>query len=151
MQEILDRIMGGEDLRAICQDEHLPCFRTVFYWLEDDPELEFAYRRARRGYAAAQAHKATILADKLARFEVPKDGVRGVEVAIKHYQWLAERMDPAQWGQRLPTAPAAAIQIITNAFSAMEGASDTIVIEAPSKRAAEKERARTLLGDEGGG
>ena len=94
---------------------------------------------------------AQAMADQLAKMEVPKDQVRAFEVAMSQYRWWAERSDPAKWGQRLPTAPAAAIQIITNAFSPMEGQSDTIIIEAPSKREAEKERARTLLGDEGGG
>lgn len=128
--KLLERIAEGEELKAVCGKEGFPTFATIYRWFADDPTFELAYRRARSGYAAAQAFKATVLANKLAAMEIPQGHVRGIEVAINHFRWLAERADPLTWAQQQPKAPAMAIQIVTNALEG-EIAPQTITIEAP--------------------
>ena len=48
MQEICDRIADGESLTRICNEsEHLPSWRTMLRYVQDDEDAYSAYRRAR--------------------------------------------------------------------------------------------------------
>ena len=47
MDEILSRIAEGEYLRAICREEGMPSWRTIYLWLEQDEELSARFARAR--------------------------------------------------------------------------------------------------------
>lgn len=47
MSEILARIADGEPLRAICREEGMPAWRTIYLWLEQDEELSARFARAR--------------------------------------------------------------------------------------------------------
>lgn len=145
---VLDIIAsGGTWERDIHPIAGLPSQRTFWKWCQADLDLQAAYEAAQRASARIAAEKAQQMADQLARLEVPKDQIRAFEVAMGQYRWWAERADPARWGQRVPQAPAAAIQIITNALAPV-AAPQTITIDAPSKRAAEN--ARALFGEEHG-
>lgn len=51
--EIVERISTGETLRAICRDEHMPAWRTVYDWLREDKDFATAIAHARElGYDA---------------------------------------------------------------------------------------------------
>lgn len=48
LQEICDRIANGESLTRICNEsEHLPSWRTMLRYVQDDADAYSAYRRAR--------------------------------------------------------------------------------------------------------
>ena len=48
LQEICDRIAEGESLTRICNNsEHLPSWRTMLRYVQDDEDAYSAYRRAR--------------------------------------------------------------------------------------------------------
>lgn len=48
MQEICDRIANGESLTRICNEsDHLPSWRTMLRYVQDDADAYSAYRRAR--------------------------------------------------------------------------------------------------------
>jgi hypothetical protein len=45
---LLDQLMGGRSLRAVCRDEGMPARGTVLHWVSDDREgFAARYRRAR--------------------------------------------------------------------------------------------------------
>jgi hypothetical protein len=45
VEELLDRIASGaESLAAICRDPHMPGLRTVYDWIECDPEFAARFR-----------------------------------------------------------------------------------------------------------
>lgn len=46
-EEIIQRLSEGEPLRQICRDQHMPEWRTIYHWMERDPELTAAIARAR--------------------------------------------------------------------------------------------------------
>lgn len=46
-EEIIQRLSEGEPLRQICRDQHMPEWRTIYHWMERDPELTSAIARAR--------------------------------------------------------------------------------------------------------
>lgn len=47
VEEIINRLAEGEPLAKICKDDHLPAFRTVWQWEEDDAEFRQLSMRAR--------------------------------------------------------------------------------------------------------
>jgi hypothetical protein len=68
--EICDRISDGTPLRAICREEGKPNWRTVYLWLEEDPEFNAHFAHAREiGYDA-------IAADALLIADTPQEGVK---------------------------------------------------------------------------
>lgn len=47
LDEILERLANGESLTAICRDDHMPDFRTVWRWEDEDTSFCQASTRAR--------------------------------------------------------------------------------------------------------
>lgn len=45
--EICERIASGETLRAICRDDHMPTYRSVYRWRESDQEFSTRFALAR--------------------------------------------------------------------------------------------------------
>lgn len=69
-EEICERIANGEPLRVICRDEHMPAWRTVYHWIEAQPEFAARIARARDlGYDA-------IAEEALEIANTPCEGVR---------------------------------------------------------------------------
>lgn len=64
------RIASGETLRAICRDDDMPHWTTVYEWLEADEAFSLRFARARDIGADAIAQEALDIAD------TPMEGVR---------------------------------------------------------------------------
>lgn len=47
VEEICDRLSNGEPMARICKDEHMPAFRTVLRWEDEDEEFRRVSARAR--------------------------------------------------------------------------------------------------------
>lgn len=45
--EIVERLSNGEPLAMICRDDHMPGYRTVYDWKDDDAEFSANIGRAR--------------------------------------------------------------------------------------------------------
>lgn len=67
---ICSRIADGETLRAICRDERMPAWRTVYDWMNDRPQFAARFARAREVGFDAIAQQALEIAD------TPLEGVR---------------------------------------------------------------------------
>lgn len=51
--EVVQRISKGETLRAICRDDHMPCWTTIYSWMHKNQNLSERISRARElGYDA---------------------------------------------------------------------------------------------------
>lgn len=61
--EICRRISEGETLRAICRDEGMPSWRTVYDWIDEFPEFAARIERAREAGAEAIAQETFDIAD----------------------------------------------------------------------------------------
>lgn len=62
--EIVTRISAGETLRAICRDEHMPAWRTVYDWLEQNQAFAARIAHARDMGHDAIAEEALAIADE---------------------------------------------------------------------------------------
>jgi hypothetical protein len=130
-EEVLDRIRHGESLRQISLDPSMPTTKTIFHWTNGtagaEPSWGRNYARARlsqASYFAAQiveladltddtAHNAGVIAlnnlsadatdteKRRAYFYAKKRSVEGTKLAIDARKWVAARMHPGQWGERV--------------------------------------------------
>lgn len=83
--EICERLAGGEPLRAICRDEHMPHWSTVYDWIAKDKELSLRIARAREVGYDAIAEEALEIAD------TPEEGER-TERSADGYKVVCEDM-----------------------------------------------------------
>lgn len=91
---ICRRLANGESLRQICEEKNMPDRGTVFRWCESDPDFAAKYARAREMQADANADECQFIADT-----DPDPARARVRVATR--QWLAERMKPKKYGNRV--------------------------------------------------
>ena len=130
-EEVLDRLRNGESLRQISLDPAMPTTKTVWNWTKGtmgaEPSWGQNYARARLDQAdffAAQtieladatddtAHNAGVLAlnnlpadateteKRRAYFYAKKRSIEGTKLAIDARKWVAGRMNPGNWGDRV--------------------------------------------------
>lgn len=88
-QEVADaicaRVAEGEMLRPICREEGMPPWRTVYHWIEDQPQFAEAMERARRFGFDAIAEDTLEIADD-ARNDWMTKASGGVEFNAEHVQ-----------------------------------------------------------------
>jgi hypothetical protein len=70
---ICERLATGEPLRAICRDEAMPAWRTVYDWIEANSDFAARFAQAREVGFDAIAEEALEIAD------TPREGVRRKE------------------------------------------------------------------------
>ncbi len=88
--EICERIANGEPLRAICRDEHMPSWRTVYNWIELDADFAARIARARELGFDAIAEDTIAMIDK----EPERcDTQFGDKVDAGHVQWQKNRVE----------------------------------------------------------
>jgi len=91
-REICERLAGGESLRSVCRDEHMPHISTVLLWVVEDREgFSEQYMVAREAGGFAHAERITDLAEQVISGEVDPQSAR---TAIDGLRWAAERMAP---------------------------------------------------------
>lgn len=97
-REICERLAGGESLRSVCRDEHLPHISTVLLWVvENREEFSEQYMRAREAGGFAHADRILDVVDRTAQAEYDPNQARAMMDGLK---WAAERMAPKQHSPR---------------------------------------------------
>lgn len=95
---ICQRLSEGENLRAMCREETMPCQSTVFKWLAAEPAFAELYARARIAQADCLADDIQLIADEPAKdaVEVARNRLR-----VDARKWLAAKMAPKKYGDTL--------------------------------------------------
>jgi hypothetical protein len=88
--EICARLAEGEPLRVICRDPHMPAWRTVYDWIEADPDLAARIARARKLGFDAIAEEALEIADTPEIGEETEDDGGG-KVKVRRGDMLGHR------------------------------------------------------------
>ena len=107
-EEICTRIANGEPLRAICRDDHMPNWTTVYAWINADPELAQRIARARElGADAIAEDTITIIDTPPERVDTPT----GSKIDPGYVQWQKNRVEqrlkllakwqPKKYGERV--------------------------------------------------
>jgi len=92
IDEIVERLSEGEPLRAICRSPGMPHWRTVYHWLDADPQAATAIARARdEGHDAIAIQALQIADDKSG--DPQRDKLR-IETRLK----LLAKWNPKKYG-----------------------------------------------------
>jgi hypothetical protein len=102
--EIVERLSKGETLRAICRDEHMPEWRKVYEWQDENEDFKARIARARELGFDAIAEGTIDIVD-----EPPERGPDG-RVDSGYVQWqknrayqrmqLLSKWSPKKYGER---------------------------------------------------
>lgn len=96
--EICERLISGESLRTICDDENMPGKTTVLVWAHEREDFRDQYARARELSGESDADDVSHFARQVARGELdPSAG----NVAINGLKWSAGKRQPKRYGDKL--------------------------------------------------
>jgi hypothetical protein len=88
-EEICRRLSEGEPLRAICRDEHMPAWRTIYDWIEKDEDFAARIAHARDLGFDAIAEEALAISDTPVIGEETEDD--GDKLKVKRGDMLGHR------------------------------------------------------------
>lgn len=101
MHEYCERLSNGELAIEISREEGMPSLSTVFRWKEEHPEFRQTYARARAMQAQACAERA-VISGRAAQ----ADDAAAARVRMDADKWLAARLDPANYADKVQHANA---------------------------------------------
>lgn len=161
---ICTALAEGESLRSICQQPGMPHIATVMRWLSDPEKRDFCeqYTRAREAQAETLAEELLAIADE-AEYEPIQDPNTGETLAVafdktavarnklrvETRKWLAARMSPKKYGDKLAVGGAADLDPIQMAGREMTDAERAVRLVNTLKAA--PGAAAVLLGADLGG
>lgn len=112
---ICERIADGESLRSICSSDDMPNKATVMRWLASNTEFSDQYARARDAQADAIFDEIIDIADDASNdwmerknddgdvigWQLNGDHVRRSQLRIDSRKWMAGKLRPKKYGDRL--------------------------------------------------
>lgn len=112
---ICERLADGESLRSICRDDAMPAKSTVFEWLADPDREDFRtkYAYAREAQADSLVDEMTDISDDGSNDWMEKnfgedtrwvengEALRRSALRISTRQWIAEKLRPKKYGNKL--------------------------------------------------
>lgn len=95
---ICERMINGEHIVKICQDEKMPGRTTVYRWMAENPEFGTRIARAREGLADYVAWQILEMASKSTNETANADRVK-----LAAWQWHAARLAPKRYSEKMIT------------------------------------------------
>lgn len=92
-----EHLAEGNTLRSFVSGSDVP-YGVLWRKMQSDPVLMERYEIVRNARALANAERIEALADKVETEQIDPNAAK---VAMGARQWLAERMDPKRWGNRI--------------------------------------------------
>lgn len=108
--KICDRIANGETLRAICRDEEMPPWQTVYGWISIYPDFSERIARAREAGFDAIAEQCLDIADEGAfditeaddgRLIVDHEAIQRSKLRVETRLKLLSKWSPKKYGERI--------------------------------------------------
>jgi hypothetical protein len=95
--EICERLSSGESLLSITGDDDMPAQSSVYRWLNQYPDFQEKYAKARVAQAHAIAERAAEMAS--GKFEITDPSFARLQLdAIK---WMAGKLAPKSYGDKV--------------------------------------------------
>lgn len=154
--QICERLVEGESLRAICLGDDMPSASTICRWLGDNKAFREQYARAREAQADTLADEILDIADDATNdwmerknaddqpigWQLNGEHVQRSRLRIDSRKWFASKLAPKKYGDKLD------IDAKTNGKLTMEvGPSvDAITKLSKAQRAQLRNIARSLAG-----
>ena len=112
--EICLRMLDGESLKRICQDEHMPSRRTVFRWLVDDEDFRQEYELPREMLGdllfdeikdiaddARNDFMERLAADGTIERTPDHENIHRSKLRVETRKWMASKLIPKRYGDKL--------------------------------------------------
>ena len=96
-EQILVGLATGDSLGKVCKDEALPCFRTVFNWINTKPDFLQRYERAKEMGCEAMAEQMNDIAE-----DEDRDTQRA-RLMVDTRKWYLSKIKAKKYGERLDT------------------------------------------------
>lgn len=97
-REICRRLIDGESLRAICEDDHMPSKSTVLLWAATNESFSDQYAYARELSAEADADDVAHYARMAATGKIEP---AAATAAINGLKWSAGKRQPKKYGDKI--------------------------------------------------
>jgi hypothetical protein len=91
---VCERMLNGQSLVKICEDEEMPSRTTIYRWMDARPDFVARCARAREGLADFLVDDIERLADL-----TTEANVQSMKVKISTKQWRAMKMAPRIYGE----------------------------------------------------
>ena len=91
--EICEELAKGRSLRSICSSHSMPTDRTVYRWLEAEPDF-------RQQYAHARERQADYFADSVHEIAQFEEDTARARLRIDAIKWHTEKLYPKVYGPR---------------------------------------------------
>ena len=128
--KIIEGICNGLPVRQILKGEGMPAFNNLLIWIDERPEWNKRYARAKQESAEFDADNVNYIAELCLRGQVDPASAR---VAIDAYKWSSGKKKPKKYGDKLDlTSDGEAIKsptYILNVIETPEIANDDKKIE----------------------
>lgn len=98
MTHICSLVSQKQVLTQICQLPDMPCYDTVYQWMNESPELSDMYARARSMRAFARGDKIDHITQQVANGELDPQAAR---VIIDAEKWQMGKERPKDFGDKL--------------------------------------------------
>lgn len=128
MTGVIEDVADGLTLKDACAKKGRPSPQTFRKWLQSNPELSKAWLMAKEFrshvYFDRVVEIAKILSDgegKAAGLGLNSNQIRALQVAIDGFKFAAARLNPRDYGERVPINPVIPIQITTSLNLGQEG------------------------------
>lgn len=95
---ICERLVKGESLNKICQDDDIPEIGTIFRWLSEKQDFNDKYVRAKQEQSDTFQEKIHEVADEVLKGKYDPNAAR---VAIDAYKWTASKLKPKKYGDKV--------------------------------------------------
>jgi hypothetical protein len=107
-EAILNRIMQGEMLTKICQEDGMPAWQAYYRWLDGRPELKEAHARARLAWADYWAERVMAISLDRAGDIFIEDGkavadharIQRDKLITDNIKWLVGKYAPRTYGDK---------------------------------------------------
>lgn len=93
-ERICEELASGRHLHIICKDDWAPGERTVYQWLDKNPDFARLYAHARERQQEVFAAEVINIAD------TEKDSAKARNM-MDARKWYAARVAPRKWGDRV--------------------------------------------------
>jgi hypothetical protein len=96
-EQLWIHLADGHSLRSFISGSEVP-FAILWGKMQSDPALMERYEIVRNARALLNAERIEALAEKVEQEQMDPNAAK---VAMSARQWLAERMDPRRWGNKI--------------------------------------------------
>ena len=101
VSKILNRLIEGESLIRICRYTNMPTMPTIYNWINRYPDFRVQYQ-------IAKMLQMDTLADRLLDIADDEPNLQRARLMSDNIKWLASKLKPKKYGNRLALAGNAA-------------------------------------------